>query len=530
MSGIATAIGGAAVLGYMGSKEQAGAIEGAAGNQYAIAMEQLQFAREQWSVYENQILPIELEAQRLGIDAQTLAMERGRDEYEMYQDYYRPMQIKMSELAMEGVEDQTGRATREAAETVSQQFERNREISKRNRERAGLRPDSGRYQAVDRAEGLTEAATRASEVNKAREREIDRQEGLNFNRLAVASGRAPAPYAPVQTTNVAGLNPSGIGNLYSSAGNMMGAAGASAANAAGLRYQGIANTIGGGIDAYSAYQSMQSMQPNMGFSSGGGYDFAAGGGYGTVPGSQQSAMLAEQNLGFKDGGLVKKGKDKEKPGRNVAEREMMESSGAAGSAARSIYERNKRAEELMKELGYADGGAVGLRRGGKVHGYKDGGKVDIDRETPPIDLPYPEKPDVRQIGIRRYADGGRVKDDYSADNAATDAAKNNPGLIGFAARWLDEYKQKQKDKMRNAGVPGYAQGGMVTGPGGVDNVPAVIDGNTPAALTSGEYVIPTDVVDAKGTEFFDKLLNNYHEGPTPETTGAGLRPAAMGTR
>lgn len=511
ISTAAAVIGGATLisgyLGYKGSKEQAGAMEAASATQTQIAAEQLNFAREQWSTYQTKVLPIELEAQRLGISAQRLALTRGQDEQEMYQDYYRPMQIKMSELAMEGVEDQTGRVTREAAETVSQQFERQRDITKRNQERAGIRPDSGRYKATERAADLSEAATRSTEVNQAREREVDRQEGLNFNRLASATGRAPAPYAPTQQTNVPGLNPSGISGIYGSAGRMAGAAGASAANAAGLRYQGIASMIGGGIDAYSAYKSLNSMQPSgFGFDTGGASNFAYGGGYGTVPGSEQSSMLASQNAGFKDGGLVKKDKNGEEPGRNIAERELIESKGAAGSVARSIYERNKRQEAMMKELGFKDGGVVGLCRGGRVKGYADGGMV------------------------KAYADGGKVKDDYSADNAATQTVKESSGMMGFAARWLDEYKGKQKDRMREAGIPGYADGGPVGGPGGVDNVPATIDGTTPAALSSGEYVIPTDVVNAKGTEFFDKLLNNFHEGPTPETTGAGLRPAAMGAQ
>lgn len=43
------------------------------------------------------------------------------------------------------------------------------------------------------------------------------------------------------------------------------------------------------------------------------------------------------------------------------------------------------------------------------------------------------------------------------------------------------------------------------------------DDNVPALLSDGEYVIPADVVRAKGEEFFDKLLETYHEGPAPES-------------
>jgi len=46
--------------------------------------------------------------------------------------------------------------------------------------------------------------------------------------------------------------------------------------------------------------------------------------------------------------------------------------------------------------------------------------------------------------------------------------------------------------------------GDVNGPG------TGISDDIPAMLSNGEYVIPTDVVRAKGEEFFDKLLEKYH--------------------
>ena len=95
-------------------------------------------------------------------------------------------------------------------------------------------------------------------------------------------------------------------------------------------------------------------------------------------------------------------------------------------------------------------------------------------------------------------------------------------MIGLATRWLTDYQSKQKKQIaEQTGRKEYADGGEVSGTPGVDNVPALIDGSQPAAISSGEYVIPTDVVKAKGTEFFDKLLDSYHEGPTPGD--AGLR-------
>ena len=61
---------------------------------------------------------------------------------------------------------------------------------------------------------------------------------------------------------------------------------------------------------------------------------------------------------------------------------------------------------------------------------------------------------------------------------------------------------------------GLADGGMPLDPlGAVDEGPtdgSGIDDQVPARLSVGEYVIPADVVEIKGREFFDKLVQKYH--------------------
>lgn len=65
---------------------------------------------------------------------------------------------------------------------------------------------------------------------------------------------------------------------------------------------------------------------------------------------------------------------------------------------------------------------------------------------------------------------------------------------------------------------GMANGGEVNGPGGP------VDDKIPAMLSDGEYVIPADVVQAKGVEFFDKLREKYHTPASAQR--AGLRRTA----
>jgi hypothetical protein len=62
---------------------------------------------------------------------------------------------------------------------------------------------------------------------------------------------------------------------------------------------------------------------------------------------------------------------------------------------------------------------------------------------------------------------------------------------------------------------GYANGGKVRGPGGP------VDDKVPAMLSDGEYVIPADVVKAKGLEFFDKLKEKYHTPAVLQRRGIG---------
>lgn len=58
---------------------------------------------------------------------------------------------------------------------------------------------------------------------------------------------------------------------------------------------------------------------------------------------------------------------------------------------------------------------------------------------------------------------------------------------------------------------GLADGGHIhEGPGKVRGIGGPVDDKVPAMLSNGEYVVPADVVEAKGVEFFDRLKDKYH--------------------
>lgn len=78
---------------------------------------------------------------------------------------------------------------------------------------------------------------------------------------------------------------------------------------------------------------------------------------------------------------------------------------------------------------------------------------------------------------------------------------------------------------RPDGSQGMEGPGVIQGPGTgtSDDVPANIDGEEEIGVANGEYIIPEDVVRAKGEEFFDKLIERYHK---PVKRGFGVRRTA----
>lgn len=73
----------------------------------------------------------------------------------------------------------------------------------------------------------------------------------------------------------------------------------------------------------------------------------------------------------------------------------------------------------------------------------------------------------------------------------------------------------KQTNMGGTGAMGFADGGevdvggaLLDGPGTTksDSIPAMIDGEQPAALSKGEFVIPKKVVDYYGTKFLDAMV------------------------
>lgn len=95
-----------------------------------------------------------------------------------------------------------------------------------------------------------------------------------------------------------------------------------------------------------------------------------------------------------------------------------------------------------------------------------------------------------------------------------DAANTMSGIgsaVGMAAMLADGGRPEQA-------IPDVPPGPVNSGPSDGSG----IDDQVHARLSVGEYVIPADVVQRKGVEFFDKLLEKYH---TPAAQQRGAIPA-----
>jgi hypothetical protein len=103
---------------------------------------------------------------------------------------------------------------------------------------------------------------------------------------------------------------------------------------------------------------------------------------------------------------------------------------------------------------------------------------------------------------------------YNAEQAANASMMSGIGsAVGMAAMLADG--KRPRDQAIPT-TPGHIAGGPGDGSGIDDQVPATIVNPQTGAqmgdarLSTDEYVIPADVVRAKGVEFFDKLLQKYH--------------------
>lgn len=156
------------------------------------------------------------------------------------------------------------------------------------------------------------------------------------------------------------------------------------------------------------------------------------------------------------------------------------------------YTNPKSLQERELDWKIAGEPVVTKAEGGVVRGYADGGAVGRD-----IAQPAPQvNPLIAQYG--QYL---------------TAAASAGVPPVPFAK--YQDLLQTTRSSMQETPPVGFADGGDVSelgrplegpGTGTSDSIPAVIDGKTPAALSTDEFVMPADVTKYYGTKFMNDLI------------------------
>ncbi|HFD88261.1 MAG TPA: hypothetical protein ENJ35_11380 [Gammaproteobacteria bacterium] len=216
-------------------------------------------------MYKSKILPLELESQKLGIDAQELAYRRGEEDFQLFQDFYKPLQESFVRDAEEGIGPQYERAARDARIATDTTFDNVEDQNRIELERRGVRPGSPGYGMGDTS--LARAATQALGVRQAVEQERDRAEDVNFNRKAVALGRQPTGSAAIQSPGSPAVGPGGAASLYGAAGRLYGSNASFNAGQANTYGNNAANGIQAGIQlgtqAYDLYSKFANQAPTL---------------------------------------------------------------------------------------------------------------------------------------------------------------------------------------------------------------------------------------------------------------------------
>ena len=150
------------------------------------------------------------------------------------------------------------------------------------------------------------------------------------------------------------------------------------------------------------------------------------------------------------------------------------------------------AQPFTKGATYAGLGSLAI--GTEMDKMKQG--IPKEATTAQTDLPY-----YPQGGYKYDASGNVVQENPNARNMF-----DSRGFYDYGAGFPTTYAAK-------GGLMEYAEGGLTVGPGDgmSDDIPAVIGGDQPAALSPGEFVVPADVVSGLGNGSTQAGANELHD-------------------
>lgn len=157
-------------------------------------------------------------------------------------------------------------------------------------------------------------------------------------------------------------------------------------------------------------------------------------------------------------------------------------------AKRFVQQHPEQVQQMLAELQQ-------LLQGGELTREELNMVVQMARSAAQNPALYPQ---LRRIAIQRgVAEPDEISEQF------------DPGLI-FILVLMGE--AMQAGMVQSGAMPSFKAGGPVPNKGDSRSDPVV------AKLHEGEYVIPAHVVKAKGTEFFDRMLESYKKDGTRKTS------------
>lgn len=288
----------------------AGAAKETADTQREIAKNSLDFYKEQWETMK----PIYQEI----VDSEIAIGKANQTRADEYADYerqtFRPLEKQMVKDAQEfNTEAKREQLATQAAGDVSQAFGVAKGTLGRQMASAGLRPDSGRFAALNQNLLTQEALAKAGVQTKAR---AD-AEGLGYARLqdaanmgrGLASNASTAYGVSINANNAAGANLQSSMGAMNQGYNTAISANNGAANAYGTAGNIYGQEFSGRMQGYQANQAAQGgMWKGLGSLAGG----VLSGGTGSIGGALASKFLAADGgearsalRGYESGGPVK---------------------------------------------------------------------------------------------------------------------------------------------------------------------------------------------------------------------------------
>lgn len=451
-------------------------------------------------------------SQQTANSAADTAAQVGKEQWQYYKDNYQPLETKLiGQADAAGSPDEYARARGAANADVTGAFDSSRKQTQSRLESYGINPGSPAYQSALGSTDLAEGATKTGALTAA-----------DNNTRSLAYSKA---------LDVVGLGRNIPAQSSASAANAANAA-TNAGKLAFQRNQANAQSTGYAIGQVGNAASKWFNQPsnnqapaynNQTSSSGGFYD---SGNYGNAPTDTGTVVpyakggkVSRYGLGYADGGEVgevdmadKEGyRSKKLP--DPQEHTTVRFSGP--SRPRVSFPTGDRDSklELSADFGVSREG-IKLKQGGIVYRktFADGGAV-IDAE---------------KTGGDSY--------DATALKGVLQKRGLNPAVAhsqahGAASRHKGAITPHMRHFAGGGGVgrkglegPDASNIGEIAGPGTgtSDSVPAEIDGQQPAALSTGEFVMPAEVPKMTGEEILTAIKN----AALKKRQQAGLQPQA----